>query len=253
MAALIDRPSPNYDRRKPGGPVDILLIHYTGMETAEAALERLCDPESKVSAHYVIDEDGTAYQLVKEKRRAWHAGVASWRGETDINGRSIGIELVNPGHEFEYRRFPDAQMAQLTSLASEIVLRHRIPDEGVLGHSDVAPGRKEDPGELFDWASLAASGVGLWPDRRFRPRRTGLMLQFGDQGAEVAALQGSLKSFGYGIADDGIYGDQTKIIVTEFQRHYRSLGVNGIADPETRSLIDYAVTLAARSRARRGG
>jgi len=250
--SLIDHPSPNFDRRPAGSVIDILLLHYTGMETGDAALERLCDPDSKVSAHYLVDEDGTAYQLVKDKCRAWHAGVSSWGGETDINARSIGIELVNPGHEFGYRRFPEAQMERLATLASEIVLHHRIPDDGVLGHSDVAPGRKQDPGELFDWATLAATGVGLWPDRGFRVRRTGPILKGGDTGAEVAALQGSLKAFGYGIQEDADFGERTRIVVAEFQRHFRPLMVDGVADPETRSLIDHLVTRAARNRAKRG-
>ena len=252
MALLIDRPSPNYDFRPAGTIIDILLIHYTGMETTSAALNRLCDPKSKVSAHYLIDEDGTAYQLVKDERRAWHAGVASWRDQSDINVRSIGIELVNPGHEFGYRRFPDTQMEQLVGLASEVVSRHHIPDEGVLGHSDVAPGRKQDPGELFDWAALAEAGVGLWPARGFRIRRIGPILQAGDRGAEVAALQGSLKTFGYGIAEDGDYGAQTQAVIAEFQRHFRPLIVNGVADSETCSLLDHLVTRVARSRAQHG-
>ncbi|MEX2202220.1 MAG: N-acetylmuramoyl-L-alanine amidase, partial [Dongiaceae bacterium] len=154
-------PSPNHDARR--GPVDILLLHYTGMVAAEAALKRLCDPVARVSAHYLIDEDGTLWQLVGEDRRAWHAGVSFWAGESDINARSIGIELQNPGHEFGYRAFPEPQMKTLIELAQGILQRHPIPASRVIGHSDVAPTRKEDPGELFDWQRLAAAGIGLWP------------------------------------------------------------------------------------------
>ncbi len=249
---MIDRVSANYDRRPADTVIDILLLHYTGMDSADAALDHLCDPDSKVSAHYLIDEDGAVYQLVKDKHRAWHAGVSTWRGDTDINARSIGIEVVNPGHAFGYRPFTPPQMETLATLASEIVLRYRIPEENVLGHSDVAPGRKQDPGELFDWAALASAGVGLWPDRSFRARRTGPSYQPGKRGAEVAALQGSLETFGYGIIEDGDFGEQTRIVVAEFQRHFRPLLVSGMADPETRSLLDHLVIRAARNRTKRG-
>ena len=160
-------PSPNHDDRG-GAAIDMLVLHYTGMKTAEAALERLCDPAAKVSAHYTIDEDGTVYAHVPEARRAWHAGVSFWAGATDINSRSIGIELVNPGHEFGYRDFPDAQIAALITLCHGILLRHPIPSARVLGHSDVAPARKEDPGELFPWERLAApaSACGRRAQRR---------------------------------------------------------------------------------------
>jgi N-acetylmuramoyl-L-alanine amidase len=247
MADIIDRPSPNHDPRPRGAKVDILLLHYTGMESAGAALERMCDPAAKVSAHYMIDEDGTVYRLVDEKQRAWHAGVSSWRGDADVNGRSVGVELVNPGHEFGYRKFAEVQMTRLEQLGAEIVLRHSIPAANVLGHSDVAPDRKQDPGELFDWAALARAGVGLWPGPDFRPRRTGPDLGVGDVGPEVAALQGALKSYGYGIEDPGVYGERTGLVVAAFQRHFRPLGVDGSADPETCGLIDHMATLSVHS------
>ena len=161
---FLERPSPNHDARPDGLAVDILLLHYTGMTSGEAALARLCDPAAKVSAHYCIDEDGSVSRLVPEARRAWHAGAGHWAGAGDINARSIGIELVNPGHEFGYRAFPEAQMTALMALARDILARHPIPAARVLGHSDVAPLRKEDPGELFDWQGLAAAGIGLWPE-----------------------------------------------------------------------------------------
>ena len=245
MEPFIDRPSPNHDARPTGGKVDILLLHYTGMESADAALERMCDAEAKVSAHYMIDEDGTVTRMVDESMRAWHAGVSSWRGASEVNGRSVGIELVNPGHEFGYRKFTETQIAQLVPLCADVVLRHGIPTRNVLGHSDVTPEGKQDPGELFDWAALARAGIGLWPKTGFQPRRTGPVLDVGDQGAEVAALQGALKSYGYGIEDDGAYGERTRLVVTAFQRHFRPLMVTGTADPETCSLIDHVATLAA--------
>ena len=156
--------SPNHDARPAGGPVDMLVLHYTGMRSCAEALARLCDPAAKVSAHYLIDEDGTCVPLVAEDRRAWHAGVSFWRGHADINARSIGIELVNPGHEFGYRPFPEAQMRALIDLCRGILARHPIPPCNVVGHADVAPRRKRDPGDLFDWRRLAAAGIGLWPE-----------------------------------------------------------------------------------------
>ena len=158
----VDMPSPNQDDRG-GAAIDMLVLHYTGMKTAKAALERLCDPAAKVSSHYTIDEDGTVYAHVPEARRAWHAGISYWAGVTDINARSIGIELVNPGHDYGYRDFPEPQIEALTTLCHGIVLRHPIPSARVLGHSDVAPARKEDPGERFPWERLARAGIGLWP------------------------------------------------------------------------------------------
>ncbi|MGE4529478.1 MAG: N-acetylmuramoyl-L-alanine amidase, partial [Rhodospirillaceae bacterium] len=158
-----DPASPNHDARPAGAPVDMLVLHYTGMETAAAALARLCDPAAKVSAHYLIDEDGAVHALVAEDRRAWHAGVSAWRGEADVNARSIGIELVNPGHEFGYRDFPARQIDALADLCREILARHPIPPRNVVGHSDVAPRRKTDPGERFPWPALAKLGIGLAP------------------------------------------------------------------------------------------
>ena len=163
---MIARASANHGPRASGQAIDILLLHYTGMRSAQAALDRLCDPAAEVSAHYLVDEDGGVVALVDEARRAWHAGVARWAGAGDVNGRSIGIELANPGHEWGYRPFPTAQMAALAELARGVLARHPIPPAGVLAHSDVAPTRKLDPGELFDWAWLAERGIGLWPGER---------------------------------------------------------------------------------------
>ena len=214
----IDRPSPNHNDRPEGQAADILLLHYTGMQSAEAALERMCDAEAEVSAHYCIDEDGTLYRLVAEERRAWHAGRALWAGAEDINGRSIGIELVNPGHEFGYRPFPEAQMARLKDLALEILGRHPIPPARVLGHSDVAPLRKEDPGELFDWQGLAAAGIGVWPDA------PAPLTAFPGE-AEVKA---ALARFGYGYVEEDLGA-----VLRAFQRHFRPAAVTGDLDAET--------------------
>jgi len=242
---VIDKPSPNHDARPGDGEIDILVLHYTGMKSAGEALARLCDPDAKVSAHYLIDEDGAIFRLVAENRRAWHAGAASWCGNTDVNGHSIGIELVNPGHEFGYQPFPDAQMAQVIALSAEIVLAHNIPAENVVGHSDVAPSRKQDPGELFDWARLAAAGVGLWPQADFKAGSgAATIIGPGDTGAEVAALQSVLGSFGYDLVADGVYGEQMELVVTAFQRHFRQSLVDGIADGETLDLISHMADLA---------
>jgi N-acetylmuramoyl-L-alanine amidase len=209
----IDRPSPNHDDRG-GAVIDMLVLHYTGMRTGEEALQRLCDRGAKVSAHYAIDEDGTVYALVPEARRAWHAGVAFWAGATDINARSIGIELVNPGHEFGYREFSDDQIAALTTLCHSVLMRHPIPSWRVLGHSDVAPARKEDPGELFPWERLAKAGIGLWPQAAAS-----------DLGADA------LSRFGY---DSNVPLDK---VVTAFQRHFRPKKLDGQWDNECAGLL----------------
>lgn len=216
---IIDRPSPNQDARPNGRAVDMLVLHYTGMESAEAALERLCDPNAEVSAHYCIDEDGRIYALVPEDARAWHAGAAQWQGATDINARSIGIELVNPGHAFGYRLFPQPQMAALKTLAVDILARHPIPAARVLGHSDVAPLRREDPGELFDWRGLAAAGVGIWPE---------------DSSAAVleGAVAKALQRIGYGYTEEDLAA-----VITAFQRHFRPNAVTGTADAGTRKRL----------------
>jgi N-acetylmuramoyl-L-alanine amidase len=206
--------SPNFDERPADAPIDMLVLHYTGMESAAAALERLCDPKAKVSAHYLIDEDGQVTALVDKGKRAWHAGVASWRGEADVNGRSIGIELVNPGHEFGYRDFPDAQMAALEKLAAAILERYPIPPRHVVGHADVAPVRKTDPGERFDWQRLATKGIGLWP-RHAAP-----------VDADSATVRAMLALYGYDTAD-------VAAAITAFQRHFRPTCFDGVADAET--------------------
>ncbi len=188
--------SPNYNER-PKAP-DMLLLHYTGMRTAADALRRLCSPEAGVSAHYLVDEDGLVYALVDEDRRAWHAGLSFWQGERDINGCSIGIEIVNPGHQFGYRPFPECQIDAAASLAEEIMKRHGIRAARVLGHSDVAPKRKQDPGELFPWETLAERGIGLWSAGfapSFGSRREMLAAAGYDVSDEDAALQAFRRHF----------------------------------------------------------
>jgi len=219
---ISERPSPNFDARN--GAADMLILHYTGMKSADEALVRLTSPEARVSAHYLIDEDGSVIRLVAEDKRAWHAGVSSWRGRTDINGASIGIELVNPGHEWGYRNFPDKQMAALEELCRGILQRHRIPARHVLGHSDVAPGRKDDPGELFDWRRFAKAGVGLWPDfGAAAPAPTGGLVE----------LRQNLIAFGYACPEPEVPDDSFAETVRAFQLHFRPELCNGAPDDET--------------------
>ena len=205
---MISRPSPNHDSRG-GAPIDLLVLHYTGMRSADAALDRLCDPAAKVSSHYVIAEDGEAYALVPEELCAWHAGHSFWAGRRNVNTNSIGIELVNPGHEFGYRAFPPAQIAALKDLSRGILSRHAIASARVLGHSDIAPARKEDPGELFPWEDLAHDGIGQWPDPTS-----------GQAPAE------KLTDFGY---DPEVPLDKR---IIAFQRHFRPQNLSGIWDQE---------------------
>ncbi len=237
---IIPAPSPNFDARQ--APPDMLLLHYTGMPTAEAAIARLRDPAAKVSAHYVVEEDGRILSLVAEERRAWHAGVAFWKGERDINGRAIGVEIVNPGHEFGYRPFPDAQIAAVIALVADIRERWSIDDARILAHSDVAPARKEDPGELFPWKRLAAEGHGLWAEPAPAP---GAALAEGDEDPGVVALQAGLTRLGYDSAPSGTYDADTATIVRAFQRHWRQERIDGVADGETRARLIALLRLAA--------
>jgi N-acetylmuramoyl-L-alanine amidase len=239
------RPSPNHDARPEGGRIDTLVLHYTGMKSADEALERLCDPAAKVSAHYLIEEDGAVWSLVPEDRRAWHAGVASWRGATDINARSIGIELANPGHEFGYRAFPAAQIGALRALARDVRKRHAIPADNVVGHSDVAPLRKQDPGELFDWRALAAEGIGLWPAEQ-STRPGAWIMEFGDKNEAVADMQRRFAAYGYGVPSTGVFDDTTFATVKAFQRHFRPRLVDGLADAETQGRLDDLLTQVGR-------
>ena len=245
--AILERPSPNWDARVRGGPIDILLLHYTGMRSAGAALERLSDPAARVSCHYLLDEDGTCYRLVAEERRAWHAGESFWADARDVNSRSIGIELVNPGHEFGYRDFPEAQIAALEVLAKDILARHPIPRTRVLGHSDVAPLRKQDPGERFPWARLARRGIGIWPKPGFRVSPQAEMLTSGTSGPAVVQLQLALAGYGYGVEGSGLYDPLTEAVVAAFQRHFRPSLVDGKADAESQSLLYHLLALKERA------
>jgi N-acetylmuramoyl-L-alanine amidase len=212
----------------------MVVIHYTGMETGEAALARLRDPAAKVSAHYMIERDGRIFRLVPEERRAWHAGVSFWKGETDVNSRSIGIELVNPGAEHGYLPFPDIQIEALIALLDGVRSRWTILDGDIVAHSDVAPNRKIDPGELFPWRRLAEVGHGLWAEPRPAP---GAALGLNDTGPGVFVYQAGLTRLGYDCAPSGEYDAATQTITSAFQRHWRPGQVDGIADGETRARL----------------
>jgi N-acetylmuramoyl-L-alanine amidase len=232
--------SPNVEPREKGKTVRILLLHYTDMDDAERACAWLCSPASKVSCHYLIDLGGRITQMVDEELRAWHAGQSVWKGERDINSTSIGIEIHNLGHDHGYPDFPPAQMAAVAALGRDIVARHAIPPEHVLAHSDVAPRRKKDPGEKFDWKGLHEQGLGHWvPPVKLGG---GHFLQQGDRGDAVEALQAMLALYGYGVEITGDFDQGTKAVVTAFQRHFRPTRLDGIADRSTietlRRLID---------------
>ncbi|WP_404333326.1 N-acetylmuramoyl-L-alanine amidase [Sphingomonas sp. MMS12-HWE2-04] len=215
---ILDAPSPNFDARVL--PVTMIVLHYTGMKSGQAAIDRLRDPEAKVSAHYVVEEDGRIFRLVDEDKRAWHAGRSHWRGITDVNSASIGIEIVNPGHEFGYRPFPDAQMSSLIPLVAGIKERHHVTRGNVVGHSDIAPARKQDPGELFNWHALARLRLAL-------PRPTRNLV---DPGWPDAGFMLALERFGYDVTD-GVAA------VTAFQRRFRPEMVDGEIDMECRCIL----------------
>jgi len=232
---IVERPSPNHDPRAEA-PVDILVLHYTGMRTAEEALERLCDPEAKVSAHYTVDCNGTVYAHVAEARRARHAGVSYWAGVRDVNSRSIGIEIVNPGHEFGYIPFTGEQIAAVIALSRGILSRHPISPARVVGHSDVAPNRKQDPGELFPWPQLAEAGIGCWPfqDGRRRAENSG--------GEDFAAL---LQRYGYGVPPEVNW--PLPDVIAAFQRRFRPGKIDGVADAECMRLMQALLDINARA------
>ena len=209
--------SPNFDSRD-GCAIDTLIVHYTGMKSKEEALARLCDAQAKVSAHYLIDEAGEITALVDEAERAWHAGVSLWQGESNLNQRSIGVELVNGGHEFGYTDFPKAQMEAFATLAQGICRRHPIPMARVLGHADVAPTRKQDPGEKFDWQWLASRRIGVWPATLIYC------------GAEKWPAEEGLKQFGYDTSD-------LPAAIMAFQRHFRPEQVTGEWDAQCQTIL----------------
>jgi len=241
------RPSPNHDERAGGRSPDMIVLHYTGMQDAIAALDRLCDPLSKVSAHYLVFENGCVVQMVQESRRAWHAGQSFWAGETDLNSRSIGIEIVNPGHDYDYPDFPKRQIAAVTTLCRGILTRNIIPPPRVLAHSDIAPSRKRDPGEKFPWRTLYDSGIGHWVKPSPIAEDNGV-LALGDRGDKVTALQQSLSQYGYGVTVNRTYDSVTHDVVAAFQRHFRPERVDGVADQSTRTTLHDL--LAQRTQAR---
>ena len=225
------RVSPNFGPRANGQQPDMIILHYTGMETGQSAEEWLCNPVSEVSSHYLVNEDGRVVQMVRESDRAWHAGKSFWRGVTDINSSSVGIEIVNPGHALGYVDFPEPQMASLVDLCCGIAARHDIRPERVLAHSDVAPGRKVDPGEKFDWRRMARHGLGHFVEPA--PIRPGPVLKPGDRGIRVQTLQSMLAMYGYAIEISMEYDRQTETVVSAFQRHFRPQLVDGNADRST--------------------
>src|SRR5215471_6548671 len=230
------RESPNHNERAADVKPDILVLHYTGMPTAEGAVQRLCSAESKVSSHYVVLEDGHIIQCVAESRRAWHAGQSSWAGETDLNSRSIGIEIVNPGHDHGYPEFPRRQIAAVTALCRSIFTRHRIPADRVLAHSDIAPARKRDPGEKFPWKTLAASGIGLWVEPApIDP--AGAIFTLGETNPAIKEVQTLLAKYGYDVTASGYLDSATRDVVAAFQRHFRPQRVDGIIDVSTTSTL----------------
>ncbi|RLQ88192.1 N-acetylmuramoyl-L-alanine amidase [Notoacmeibacter ruber] len=235
------RPSPNCGPRKLSGRPDILLLHYTGMATGDEAERWLCRPDSEVSCHYIVHEDGRIVQMVPEAMRAWHAGASCWEGEADVNSRSIGIEIVNGGHPANLPPYPDRQIDAVIALAQDIVERHAIKPSRVLGHSDVAPGRKIDPGEHFPWERLAESGIGLYEPEGPRGE---ILLRSGMRGQPVEAMQALLSLYGYDVANTGEYDDRTRTVVQAFQMHYRKSCIDGEADRATMERLYHLVNKA---------
>jgi N-acetylmuramoyl-L-alanine amidase len=234
-------PSPNVEPRNRGRTPTILLMHYTGLASVDKALDVLSRPDCKVSCHYVIDEDGTIIQMVAEEMRAWHAGVSFWTGETDINSASIGIEIQNPGHQLGYRDFPEAQMRAVTSLSRDIVARHGIRPERVLAHSDVAPGRKIDPGEKFDWPGLARAGVGHWV-QPLAIDESDAGLDLGSAVPEIGKARELLARYGYGVESTGVFDESMKSVVRAFQLHFRPERPDGRLDRSTLGTLERLVT-----------
>lgn len=228
-------PSPNFNARKEGRTPDMIVLHYTGMADARSAIARLCTSGTEVSAHYVVLENGDIVQCVKEDARAWHAGASLWNGETDINSSSVGIEIVNGGHDLDCPDFPIRQVAAVIALCKGITLRRQIPKYRVLAHSDVAPARKKDPGEKFPWRLLADSGVGHWVEPAPIVRSEHKML--GATGEKVLSLQRGLANYGYGVLPSGQYDGATMDAVAAFQRHFRPELVDGIADHSTMATL----------------
>src|ERR1700739_2902964 len=243
------RPSPNHGERVQDAKPDMIVLHYTGMANPRAALEKLCSTGTEVSTHYMVMEDGHIIQCVPEARRAWHAGAAAWDGESDINSCSIGIEIANPGHDHGYPDFPKRQIAGVTTLCRSILTRYRIPPHRVLGHSDVAPTRKKDPGEKFPWRRLHESGIGLW----VRPApitRGGPVMVLGENDPAILDMQHLLSKYGYAVPTSGHFDGTTRDVVAAFQRHFRQAQVDGVADRSTIATIK-ALVAAREAQGRR--
>jgi len=223
--------SPNFNERKL--PISMLVLHYTGMESGAAARGRLCDASAEVSAHWLVHEDGTAENLVAEENRAWHAGVGSWNGITDVNSASIGIEIVNGGHDVRLADgslppYPDAQILTVIKLAKDIIKRHDIKTRNIVGHSDIAPDRKEDPGEHFPWSGLAAAGIGFWPGDL--PDDIRIVFEAGDRDRGISIIQRGLADLGYGASVTGCLDAPTQAIIRAVQRRYRPARIDGVID-----------------------
>ncbi len=235
-------PSPNHDERTL--PISLLVLHYTGMQNGEAARQHMCDPAAKVSAHYMVEEDGHIFQLVDEKRRAWHAGVSYWGGETNINSASIGIEIVNGGHDYGLPDYPDIQIKSVIRLCRDIMERNNISDFGILAHSDIAPDRKQDPGEKFPWARLADNGIGIWPEVKTKDQR--LLFGTDESDKNITILQTALAFIGYDIKANGKMDPHTRCVIRAFQRRYRAGKIDGVMDIQTMEIL----TLLARYKKR---
>lgn len=232
----INSPSPNFNERQ--HPLDMLVLHYTGMQDGPTALARMQDPAAEVSAHYMVEEDGAVYALVAEDARAWHAGRSQWQGDEDLNSRSIGIEIVNGGHDFGLPDFPDVQIDAVIELCEEILGRWSIPQSRIVAHSDIAPDRKDDPGERFPWERLASAGIGIWPASR---------LAEGGQ-VDEHELKAAYQTIGYAPA---LIDRDIAAVTRAFQRRWRQADVSGEADAETRRIAVAVAKLYAAEPPRR--
>jgi N-acetylmuramoyl-L-alanine amidase len=233
--AIVDALSPNVNPRPDGAAINLVVLHYTGMEDGPSAIKRLRDPEARVSCHYVVEEDGRVFRLAEERMRAWHAGVSFWGGVTDVNSHSIGIEIVNGGHDFGLPDYPPAQIAALIDLLSDILDRRRLHPVRVIGHSDVAPARKDDPGEKFPWTQLHAAGVAIAPKIDEHSRH--VLYAPGAEDAGIAGVQQALGGIGYGIEVTGVLDEATQSVVRAFQRRFRQDRIDGVLDLQTLALI----------------
>ena len=233
------RDTPNFEARRNNLTPTLLIMHYTGMETAQAALDILCSPESKVSCHYLVDEQGAITQMVGEQHRAWHAGRSHWAGENDINSCSIGIEIVNEGHILELQPFPDLQIAAVMGLTKDILKRHAILPRNIIGHSDIAPERKKDPGEKFPWDQLHYNGIGHFVEPVSIDDGAGYGI--GDTGNEIAIAQQLLAYYGYQIRIDGHFDEKTDFVVRAFQRHFRPDKIDGRLDQSTMETLSILI------------